>query len=161
MPVYHFTFHAYGTWMPDHPKGYVRRNQGVLPPNAKMADQYRRNMKQPTTQLTADIQRLALDTLIAAQAPQRIKLYAVATEDVHLHLIIGWDDDRDPIRVRANVKSSLTRVLNQTLGKRRWFARNAGQTRVKGHKHLHHLAHVYLPTHPGLFWRSESLSTSK
>ncbi|MEM1355661.1 MAG: hypothetical protein AAGH88_12345 [Planctomycetota bacterium] len=45
MPVYHFTFHAYGTWMPDHAKGYVRRKLGILPPDAKMAEQYRRNMK--------------------------------------------------------------------------------------------------------------------
>src|SRR4051794_35604479 len=29
MPCYLFTYHAYGSWMPDHKRGYVHRGQGV------------------------------------------------------------------------------------------------------------------------------------
>jgi hypothetical protein len=38
--VYHFTYHAYRSWMPDNPKGYVRRGEGILPPDAEMARLY-------------------------------------------------------------------------------------------------------------------------
>ena len=31
MPVYLFTFHAYGSWLPDNPRGYVRRKEGIQP----------------------------------------------------------------------------------------------------------------------------------
>ena len=39
MPCYLFTFHAYGTWMPDREEGFVRREQGILPPDEELAAQ--------------------------------------------------------------------------------------------------------------------------
>ncbi|MEM1305417.1 MAG: hypothetical protein AAGG46_11005, partial [Planctomycetota bacterium] len=29
MPVYLFTYHTYGSWLPDRPQGYVQRDQGI------------------------------------------------------------------------------------------------------------------------------------
>ena len=38
MPCYLFTFHAFGTWMPDREEGFVRREQGILPPDEELAE---------------------------------------------------------------------------------------------------------------------------
>ena len=40
-----FTFHGYGTWWPDHPRGYVQKGKGVLPPDPEKGEQYRENAK--------------------------------------------------------------------------------------------------------------------
>jgi len=53
MPVYHFTFHAFGTWLPDHPKGYYKHGKSWRPPDPKKAQQYRDNMHQPAVDLNA------------------------------------------------------------------------------------------------------------
>ena len=45
MPVYLFTFHAYRSWMPDRPQGYVRHEAGLLPPDPQAARRYARQAK--------------------------------------------------------------------------------------------------------------------
>ena len=35
MPVYHFTLHAYGTWMPDRPEGYNKHGEGYQAPDTE------------------------------------------------------------------------------------------------------------------------------
>ena len=51
MPCYLFTYHGYGTWLPDRSRGYVRRKEGILPTDeAPMAECYRKRTnvkKQP------------------------------------------------------------------------------------------------------------------
>ncbi len=37
MPCYLFTFHAFGTWMPDREEGFVQRKKGILPPDEELA----------------------------------------------------------------------------------------------------------------------------
>lgn len=37
MPVYLFTFHSHGSWLPDRTQGYTRRQQGILPADPYMA----------------------------------------------------------------------------------------------------------------------------
>jgi len=56
MPVFLFTYHAYASWLPDHKRGYVRRKQGVQPPNQKEADRYRRQMKETPVVFSTEIQ---------------------------------------------------------------------------------------------------------
>src|SRR5688500_17259657 len=41
--AYHFTFHAFGTWHADHPRGYTVRDDGYQPPDAE--EQRRREEK--------------------------------------------------------------------------------------------------------------------
>ncbi|MBX2852489.1 MAG: hypothetical protein KTR15_12175 [Phycisphaeraceae bacterium] len=152
MPVYHFTFHAYGTWLPDHPKGYARREKGALPPDEAMAGRYREQMKGEPTAFSDKAQAVALQALIDSQLLQHFTLYAVASEASHLHVVLAWDDEREPVAVRSRIKTSMTRALNQALGRRTWFVKNAGQTPVRDELHLHELAHSYLPSHGGLYW---------
>lgn len=155
MPVYHFTFHAYGTWLPDRSEGYDPHDQGHKPPDPAEAERYRDRMRQPATTLCGAVQRHALQILIDSQSLQHFELYAFATEPTHLHALIGWRDNRDPVKVRSQVKSSLTRALNRAFEKRQWFVAKGGHTVVTDQEHLCHLADHYLPKHQGLFWKRQ------
>lgn len=46
MPVYLFTLHSYGSWLPDHRRGYTKRNQGIFPTDEKLAGYYRDKVTQ-------------------------------------------------------------------------------------------------------------------
>jgi len=153
MPVYHFTFHAYGTWLPDRDEGYVRRGRGVLPTDERRAADYRARMVAAAATFGMAQQAAIFDELVKGQALQDYRLLAVAMEPTHLHAVLSWIVDRDAKRFRGRVKASLTRGLNKRFGKRQWFVANASQKRVVEPEHLEHLRHVYLPSHHGLFWR--------
>ena len=73
MPCYLFTYHAYGSWMPDRKQGYVRRGQGVQPPDMKRAEQYRRRANQEEVTFDSRMQQLAIDELRGAFAHQQWK----------------------------------------------------------------------------------------
>ena len=40
MAVYHFTIHAYRSWRPDNPSGYVHHTKGLLPSDDETARWY-------------------------------------------------------------------------------------------------------------------------
>lgn len=47
MPCFLFTYHAHGTWLPNRSRGYVKRGQGILPPDETMHQRYSQAMKEP------------------------------------------------------------------------------------------------------------------
>ena len=168
MPCYLFTFHAYRSWMPDRPQGYVRRGEGPLPPDAERARQYERNAAQPPILFDEDIQRALIVAAREAAAHQDFRLHCIATEPTHVHLLVSWKDDRTWQRMRTGIKQSLTRALNRTLGPRaglpaaseskrdqrgKWFSGGASRKRVRDGDHFDHLINEYLPSHRGAFWR--------
>ena len=63
MPCYLFTYRAYGSWMPDREQGFVRRGQGVLPPDEELARQYHNASKQRSVIFDDQTQRLIVDEL--------------------------------------------------------------------------------------------------
>lgn len=160
MPVCHFTYHAYGTWLPDRPEGYFKHGQSWQKPDIHVAKTYRQNMKQPATDLLRPAQQLIRQTLIESQPLQRFELYAIASDTSHLHVVAAWRDDRDPVHVRSQIKSSLTRALNKRLAKQQWFTAKAGHTPVTDQAHLYELIHHYLPKH-GLYWKAEHNDTNR
>jgi len=152
VPVYHFTYHAFGTWMPDHGNGYTRRGARVLPPDPSIADRYRTRMSQPPVRFTPDIQRIMIEELQAACEAQGYTLHSVATDDTHMHVVVAWDSQRDWKRVRAGLQSSLTRRLNRQFGKRKWFVAKPSRKRVRDREHLAYLMGEYHPSHRGWKW---------
>ncbi len=152
MPVYHFTFHAFGTWLPDHGRGYTRRGAQVLPPDPAMAERYRANMSQPPVRFTPDIQGAMIEELHVACEAQGYKLHSVGTDDTHLHLVVAWESQRGWKRVRSGIQSSLTRRLNRDYGKRAWFVANPSRKRVRDREHLDYLVDRYHPSHRGWKW---------
>ena len=147
-----FTFHAYGTWMPDRPQGYHRNRAGLRAPDPAAADVYRRRQREPQACLIADVQRALLQEAIIASGFQRFRLFAASTDDSHCHLLTGWDGLRSPEQVQRKVKESLTRRLNRDRGSRRWFGRDGHDRRVRGPEHYVYLRDDYLPGHRGWRW---------
>jgi len=153
VPVYHFTFHAYGSWLPDHPKGYVRRDKGILPPDDEAAKAYRYRMNGEPVEFDEVLAGLLNETIESAIDPQRLELYAVGIDPTHVHVVVGWRDDRTPIAIRTQLKSSMTRVLNGVRRRDEWWTENASQKPVKDREHLLHLLNEYLPGHHRWYWR--------
>lgn len=155
MPCYLFTYHAYRSWMPDRERGYVRRDEGVLPPDEEMADQYRRLAKEDQVWFDAAIQRTAIDESMIAAGFQRFRLHMTATDPTHIHVLVSWTDARQWPKLRNGLKSSLTRRLNRDHHRRTWFVENASRKRVKDVAHFTYHMTDYLPKHRGWKWRED------
>jgi REP element-mobilizing transposase RayT len=154
MPCYLFTFHAYGTWMPDREEGFVRRKEGILPPNEELAEVYRERAGENAVSFSARIQRLLVEETKIACEKQRYRGHCIATDPTHLHALISWPDERPWLKIRSGLKTSLTLRLNREVGRRRhWFVDSASRKQVKDQEHFDHLVTNYLPSHRGWKWR--------
>ena len=147
-----FSFHAYGTWLPDRRQGYYRNRDGLHAPDEPEAGRYRSRQSQLPAELMADVQRALIEELAVAAGFQRFELFGAATDDVHLHLVAGWDDPRPPEELQESIKQSITRRLNADFGRRDWLGRNGHDRRVRDAEHFVHLRDEYLPSHRGWRW---------
>jgi hypothetical protein len=155
MPVYLFTFHAYGTWMPDRPRGYVRRGEGVLPTDVEMAEMYRRLAQEPHAIFSEAVQRAFIDEALIAGEKQRFEVRFIATETTHVHVLLSWRSEKPWEKVRSGLRQSFTRRLNRDFERREWFVDGASRKRVKDRNHFDHLVETYLPAHSGWKWSKE------
>ena len=156
MAVYHFTIHAYRSWSPDHPRGYVRRNKGVQRPDPDMARKYDERAKFPKVQFDSrDIQEILVLGVIDVCRRRGWRLHAVGTDPTHLHFVLSWygfipwasvmQTDQEPAQPLPGPGDPEPRP--------RWFVRDGSRKRVKDKAHLDHLVNTYLPDHRGVFWR--------
>ena len=152
MPCFHFTFHAYGTWLPDKEKGYVHRNQGIKPRDDPMASSYRANQKQETVRFTPEQQDEIAATLRVAGKHLDATLHCYAIDPTHFHLIMSWDHERSHASIRTSIKSAITRQLNKHFGRRTWLVKGSSRKQIKDHGHFCYLIREYLPAHRGLYW---------
>jgi len=95
MPVYLFTLHAYGSWMPDRTQGYVHRTKGLQTADQALAQHYRGRQSQPATRFQEQHQQHALAILQSACPHLDATLHGYAGDPSHLHLLVSWDHDRD------------------------------------------------------------------
>jgi hypothetical protein len=160
MPVYLFTFHGYRTWMPDHEGGYTRRHEGHLAPDEEMAQRYdERAACEDISTFDAEAQRLLIDEAMSAARHQSFHLHGAAGEDTHVHFLASWTDDRNWMKLRTGLKTSLSLKLNalnesrdmDTSGSLQ-FSRGAGRKKVVDRDHFSHLMRTYLPSHSGVKW---------
>ena len=152
MPVYHFTYHAYLSWLPDRPQGYVHHKTGLQSSSPDLADRYRQEANHEEVVFDKTHQVLLIDEIRAASEHQDFEPVAIGTDASHLHLLLQWRDDRPWKVLRSGIKSSLSRKLNQEFGKRPWFVENASRKRVDDTKHYKHLRYTYIPDHGGWKW---------
>ncbi|MEM9347103.1 MAG: hypothetical protein AAGB26_10855 [Planctomycetota bacterium] len=152
MPVYLFTYHAYGTWLPDKPKGYVRRKQGVLQADADQADTYRSQMKDAAVSFDEQMQRLLIETAQSTASFLEIEIRLIATDTTHLHILLQWRHTRPWDKLRASIKVKLSKLLKEQLGDRPWLSEGASRKQVTEDEHLHYLENQYLPDHRGWKW---------
>lgn len=113
MPVYLFTYHAYQSWMPDHRRGYTRRGKGYQPADPEKARQYRESATSKPVEFDRDTQRSLIEELLTACRFQKLRCHAGSTEPSHIHGLVSWQGFRPWERVRASLKSSLSRRLSR------------------------------------------------
>jgi len=152
MPCSLFTYHAYGSWMPDRKQGYVKRHQGVLPQDLPMHRLYKKAMTEESVEFFSEHQRCAIESLIKSQTPQRFELHYIATDASHLHALLAWRDERNVVAMRGLVKGSVSRALNDAIHRRTWFSEGGSRKQVRNREHFDFLMEVYLPKHSGWKW---------
>lgn len=152
MPTYLFTFHGYGTWLPDREEGYVRPEQGLLPQDFIQAKAYRSRMHADEVLFDQTAQRVMIEELLIASQHQSLRLHYVATELTHIHVLVTWSDERPWEKVRSSVKSSLSRRLKLHLRKRNCLSEGGSRRLVSSDEHFDYLVQTYLPGHSGLKW---------
>ncbi len=140
--------------MPNRPRGYVRRGEGVLPSDPDEARRYGKRAKYEAVVFDAAVQQVLIDAACESCDRQGYTLHFVATEPTHVHLLVSWRSRRSWLRVRTGLKQSLTRQLNRRPGRRLWFAASGSRKRVKDQAHFEYLVNDYLPNHRGLQWRN-------
>jgi hypothetical protein len=148
MPVYHFTFHAYRSWMPDRPEGYVRRREGLLPPDPEMARLYRQQARYSEISFSDG----DAATLIAAAEvtcdEQGWFLYEFAVTSSHVHLLVGWRSEEQVDVVSNTLKRRFGAALSKLAGRPGpWFSRGASRRPVRNEPHFEYLQREYLPSH--------------
>ncbi|QQE13612.1 hypothetical protein JD969_09175 [Planctomycetota bacterium] len=153
MAVYLFTFHAYGSWMPDREAGYVRRGKGVLSKDEWMGESYRSQARMEVVRFDGDKQWLLLDICAVACERLEAEFYGFSCDETHVHVVIGWrDEKKDWLKMRKSMKTAMTKALNDAYWKREWFSKGGGRKQVKDREHFEHLITVYLPKHKGARW---------
>ncbi|MEM1305789.1 MAG: hypothetical protein AAGG46_12885, partial [Planctomycetota bacterium] len=132
MPVYLFTYqayghadgHAYGSRKPARDRARFGRGEKVLPANVSLATWRRQQWQQQDVRFTGDHQRRLIDVVIDTQHRQAFRCFGVAAGGTSLHVLVAWDDDRQPSAMRGRIKSALTRGMNKEFGRRPWLADN-------------------------------------
>ncbi|MEM9352232.1 MAG: hypothetical protein AAGA92_04395 [Planctomycetota bacterium] len=152
MPCYLFTYHAYGSWLPDRSRGYVDRDRGVQPASPKLAKNCREKVRESEVTFDKQAQQLIVETLQQSCPRLEAHCHAIATDASHVHTLVSWTHDRPWESISKSLKTSLTRTLNDQLSRRRWFSNGSSRKRVKDREHFEYLVTKYLPSHRGVCW---------
>ncbi|MEM6329574.1 MAG: hypothetical protein AAF790_04930 [Planctomycetota bacterium] len=155
MPVALFTFHAYGSWMPDRRQGYVERGGGIQATSQRLAEKRRSLMTQPPMVFGAGVQRRLVDRFVSICQEEGYRPHAAASDPTHLHLLVSWTDHDKPVkRIGSRIKNLLALHLSRASGQigRKWFSKGASRRQVQDRRHFQHLVTRYLPSHRGVFW---------
>ncbi|MAX22900.1 MAG: hypothetical protein CMJ19_00230 [Phycisphaeraceae bacterium] len=152
MPCYFFTFHAYGTWLPDRQRGFVRRDQqGIQARNINLADTYKQQMKQRDVRFDRNAQSCMIHATLQAAKILELRVHGIGTDATHLHILVSWADERTWDALRQRLKRALAYQLNG-VHKQQRFARAGSRKRVKDRKHFDYLMSEYIPKHQGEKW---------
>jgi hypothetical protein len=155
MPCFLFTYHAFGTWLPDRSEGFVHWREGLQPADEKLAAAYKRKMKvagRSEAIFDESVPLILIEELQRAAMFQKFRLHSAATETTHLHAVVSWADERAPLPLSEEVKKSLSLRLGKDVAKRKWLAKGGHERRVKDQEHFDYLKLVYLPSHSGWKW---------
>ena len=149
----HYSQHAYGTWMPDRPQGFVHHRRGLLPTDEALADAYRSKQRQASVVLLPPTQRVVVEALCEASDALGMRCHSVATDPTHFHALFSWGDDGRTLNATYDsLRRAVTLALNGRVGRKTWFTKKAHVKRVRGPEHFAYLFDAYHPTHRGWRW---------
>ena len=154
MPVYLFTFHAHGSWMPDRQQGFVQKGRGIQKPSAGLARSYRKAAKHPPFQFDRAVQEFLIEVTQDVCRRRGWRLHGAATDPTHVHLLVDWRSQARWQDVRGNLRNSMSTELSKRAGQfgRPWFVKDSSRRRVKDREHFEYLVIEYLPGHKGVRW---------
>ena len=154
MPVYLFTYHAYRSWMPDRPGGFVQKGKGLQPPNRELAAAYANAANHPPFSFDEDTQQLLIETTLDVCSRRDWRLHEIATETSHLHALVSWKNTTRWQNVRGKIRNICSLELSKKHQQhgRPWFVEGASRKRVRNRRHFERLMTTYLPNHRGLKW---------
>jgi hypothetical protein len=152
MPCFLFTYHAWGSWLPDRKEGFVHWKHGLQPADKGLADAYRNNMTLEEAEFDDSMQTAMIEELQTAGSFQKFRLHSVATEPTHVHVLMSWADERVPGRLAESIKKSLSLRLKKIQERPKWLSKGESKEPVKDEVHFNHLRDSYLPSHRGWKW---------
>lgn len=154
MPVYLFTYHAYRSWQPSDPRGFVQEGQGVQQPNDELARAYDDAADQPAVQFDHTLQAHLIEIAYDVCSRRQWQLHGAATEPTHLHVLVSWADESEWSHVRGKIRNIISTELAKRYASpgRKWFSQGASRKRVRNKDHFDYLMGTYLPKHGGRQW---------
>ncbi len=153
--VYLFTFHAYRSWLPNRPQGYVRRGVGILPPDPKMRAHYDRDAKHRPVQFDRTMQETMVQATFQICEQKHWRLHQVRATPTHLHALVSWRGFIEWKQVSNTLKRRLGAALSKAINcAGPWFSRGSSRKQVRDRGHFDYLMDEYLPKHGG-FCRDE------
>ncbi len=154
MPVYFFTLHAYRSWRPDHPRGYVRRDEGGLPPDPDRATEYDAKATQEPVEFDVEMQNVMIAGAFDICSKRDWRLHGICFEPSHVHLLPSWREFIPWLDVRAKLKNLLSLFLDRLSGVqgRNWFVDGGSRKRVLNERHFNYLIETYIPKHSQQRW---------
>ncbi|MEX2216996.1 MAG: hypothetical protein WD768_22985 [Phycisphaeraceae bacterium] len=156
MAVYMFTLHAYRSWMPDRRQGYVKRDEGILPPDPEEAKRYNERAKHDQVWINATIAAVMIQAVRDVSKEHGWRLHQVRITSTHVHILVSWDGFLDWKSARRAYKHRLTVDLHREIDPDRpFFSRGGSRKRVNDFKHFTYLMTDYLPKHGGWWWRED------
>jgi hypothetical protein len=126
-----FTYHAFGSWLPDHKRGYVHRGDGSRTSDEHMADLYRQNLKQAVVQFDRTIQREMIAGAVEACGHQDVRCHYIATDATHAHVLVSWRSNRTWKTVRRQIRGNTARRLNANVKRQQWISKSPSRKRVR------------------------------
>lgn len=154
MPCFLFTWHTYGSWLPDRDKGYVHWQRGLSKSSTQLAVAYREQQTHETAFFSVQHQTTVIEEVLSAASFQHFQVHFIACEATHVHVLASWASEKSATVLRRSLRHSLTQRLNQLLH-RPWFSRGGDLKRVRNRAHFEHLYNRYLPSHSGMKWSAE------
>jgi REP element-mobilizing transposase RayT len=153
--VYHLTFHAYLSWLPDRPRGYVRDGE-ILPPDEQMAAWYRRDARGEAVTFCDHMQATIVRAVRQTCDTFGWRLHQARAIPTHVHTIVSWREFVSYREVGKKLKQQMGRSLSLLLDRPGpWFVRGFSHKRVTRREHFDYLMLEYLPKHGGAFWRED------
>ena len=147
--------------MPDREQGYVRRKEGIVPPDEKKMQQYSRDAKEKPVEFQQEHQQAIINAVQTSCHYTKSRCHGISTDSTHIHVVMSWRDSGPWEKKRVSLKGSITRALNTQFGKRTWLVDGASRKRVRDQKHFDYLISTYLPGHRGLSWFEKKRQVSE
>jgi len=153
MPCSLLTIHAYRSWMPDRDRGYVKQGR-ILPRDDGRAKRYANHAAHQPVEFDRDMLTFMHSGVIDIAEHRNWRVHAAFGEPTHFHIMISWNAQTRPPKLRQLIVNLLSTFLGRWRGQpgRRWFVRRPSFKPVGDRDHFDHLIGSYRKKHTFYQW---------